>query len=136
MRAVATTPEDAEWFGHQTSCYADTTYKGVKFLDDAGNLMAMVVYTDWTHNAVQMHIAIRNPRICANKLFLREIFDFPYRMGRRVAYSVVPADRERAIKLAAAVGFREQFRFKDGWAAGVDMVFSVMDLESCKWRSH
>lgn len=136
MKAFPTTKEDAEWFSEKTSCYPESELKGVKFLDSEDNLAAMVVYTDWTLNAVQIHFAAPSMKFFADKTAVREVFDFPYRMGRKIVYAATPSDRVPALAILRLLGFTEKFRFEHGWKEGVDMVFHVMDLESCKWRAH
>jgi hypothetical protein len=136
MRALPTNKADADWFSERTSLYPQSEIKGVKFLDDEENVIAMVVYTDWTLNAVQIHVVVSNPVFWANKEAIKEIFDFPYRQGRKIIYAIVPSERVLAIAVLKMLGFQFKYDFENAWKQGVGMILYSMDLDSCKWRAH
>lgn len=99
---------------------------------------AMVIYDGWTPNSVQVHVYSRDPASLLRPDFIREIFHYPFvQANRRLLVSVTPAHAESSLALSRALGFKETYRIRDGWAESIDMVVKEMRREECRYlRMH
>lgn len=99
---------------------------------------AMVIYDGWTHNAVQVHIYSQGPAHLFRRDFLLEVFSYAFiQCGKGLVYTVTPDDADDSLAVSKALGFREVFRQKDGWAVGTDMIMKEMRREECRYlRTH
>lgn len=132
MIVTAASPEHALWFFEQTRYRFGGGWRGIVALTAAGQVRGMVGYDGWTENAVQMHVALPDPR--AALALVRPAFSYPFEeIGVKVAYGLTPADNHRGLALASRLGFRQVYRLQDGWADGVDLVLSEMRREECRW---
>jgi hypothetical protein len=102
------------------------------------NAGAMVIYDGWTPNSVQCHIFSSGPRFILDKVFVREVFTYPFiQCDKGILYTVTPESSRESLSLSKALGFREVFRQKDGWEVGVDMVVKEMRRNDCRYlRMH
>lgn len=102
------------------------------------NEEAMVIYDAWTPNAVQVHIYSPGPKSLFRKDFINEIFKYPFEQcGKDLIYSVTPGNAEGSLAISRALGFRETYRMRNGWAVGIDMVVKEMRREECRYlRKH
>jgi L-amino acid N-acyltransferase YncA len=106
--------------------------KGIKLVID-GEIGAMTGYDGWTENSVVMHIWIK-PGSMVDREFVREAFRYPFEIGNRgLVLGVIPGYNAASLTLARAIGFRETYRVKDGYAAGTDLVIQEMRREECRW---
>jgi hypothetical protein len=98
----------------------------------------MVVYDAWTHNAVQAHIYSSGPRFLMDPVFLQEVFTYAFvQCNKGLVYTITPEDAKASLAVSKALGFREVFRQKDGWAIGTDMILKEMRRDECRYlRMH
>jgi RimJ/RimL family protein N-acetyltransferase len=129
----ASTSEDKEFFYEAVGYMGGEDFRGIKFVEE-GRVLAMVGYDYWTLNAVHAHIYIGDARALVGRIFLREIFRYPFEQaGRGLVIAYTPAYNTQSLKLQRFLGFREIARIPDGWAIGSDMVISELRKESCVW---
>lgn len=117
----AATPEDVAWFSKATSYLPGPQFSGVVAYVD-GPPLGMVGLDYWTHTAVQAHVCIENVKVLAP--LWREVVNYLRSHGLKLIVGVTPSDNDLSIRLQRSLGFKEQYRQKDGWNDGVDMVLS------------
>jgi RimJ/RimL family protein N-acetyltransferase len=108
-------------------------FRAIEALDPrTGEIRGMVGYDGWTHNAVQMHIALASA--AALRPLLRPAFAYPFHeIGLGVVLAPVVASNARSLALVAHAGFTEVCRIRDGAELGVDMVLHEMRREHCRY---
>lgn len=133
MRDIsASTEEELELLCRELEYYPHSDLKGIT-LHINGEIAAMTGYDGWTHNSVVMHIWIK-PGFMADRDFVREAFRYPFEIGNRgVVIGLIPGYNAPSLTLAKAIGFREAYRIKDGYASGTDLVIQEMRREECRW---
>jgi hypothetical protein len=89
----------------------------------------MLLFDSWTHTSVVCHFAIPNPMAIRRGLF--DVgYDYVFNTaGRRIMLGITPTDRPKALKLLRHMGWEELHRIKDGFADGVDLVYSRFTKE-------
>jgi RimJ/RimL family protein N-acetyltransferase len=98
---------------------------------DGYRIVGMVAYDGWTHNSVQIHIALDSP--IAWRRLARPAFEYPFIEGKRgLLIAMVASDNLRSMKLTEHVGFTPTYRIRDGVAAGVDFV--VFEMRREQWN--
>lgn len=132
-KILASTKQDEKFFQDRVGYQPGADFKGVKFVEN-DECLAMVGYDYWTLNAVHVHIWIGSTRALKGRVFLREIFRFPFEIGGRgIVIAYTPAHNVASLKLQQFLGFKESARIRDGWAIGDDMIISELRKESCVW---
>lgn len=106
--------------------------QGIVALNERGEMQAVCVMDTWSHNAVQIHMWIKNAFVLRHG-FAEEIANFIYGSGRDLILGVTPADNKMALKFNKHMGMVEQFRIPDGYDKGIDYVVTVMRKEDCRW---
>lgn len=107
--------------------------KGLKCEVD-GELQGIVCYDRWTENAVQMHVWIPKPKCLSGRIFLHEIFRYPFEIANRgLAIAVTAAHNTASLKFQKFLGFEEKYRIQDGWAIGDDMIIAELKRSNCVW---
>ena len=122
----AATREDILWFAEATHYIPGGQFKGVVAYRD-GPPLGMVGLDHWTHRAVFGHVCIRDVRVLVP--LWREVLQYLRSHGRKLIVGITPADNELSIRLQRSLGFKERYRQKDGWADGIDMVYSEYQIK-------
>jgi hypothetical protein len=101
-------------------------------IDQAGELLGGVIYTNNTGRTVQMHMAAGAPR-WPTPQFMWAIYDFPfnYLKVERVI-GTVPSTNKRALKIDYKMGFKHVVTIP-GIVRGGDMEILSMSREECKY---
>ena len=104
---------------------------GIMAIDEEKNqTVGAVIFDNWTHNAVQMHLALENSMVLRHGFF-EEVFDYVFNFrGKNKAYAYVTEDNERAIRLNKKLGGEVVARLKDGWAVGTDYLLFELKKEN------
>lgn len=133
MKQVGAATEDEMLFVCQTLGYIPTfQVRGVAQRGEDGTLEACILYDTWTENSVQVHSYIREG--CRpSRLWLREIFRFPFENGRDLIIGLTPSYNEKALRFNKHIGFTVKYVQKDGFAKGVDNVLQEIRESECKW---
>lgn len=128
----AATPSEIAWVCARLPIPYSASMRGVK------NEGAMVVYDSWTPNAVQAHIYSSGPAHLLNRKFLTEVFTYPFiQCDKGIVFTITPANASESLAVSRALGFREMYRQKDGWAVGIDMIVKEMRRDECRYlRMH
>lgn len=132
MRVCASPPEHFPWIAQRAGCVLTSYFRAIEAVREDGTIVGMVAYSEWTPNAVVMHVAIEHP--AALRHLLRPGFAYPFlESGRRIALCSVLSTNKRSLELVKRLGFRETHRIRDGWIEGVDIVSFEMHRSECRW---
>lgn len=125
---------DVSLYEQKTGYRADRSeFRGIKAVKD-GKILGIIGCDYWTPAAVQMHVWIGDKFALRGGIFLREALGYVFKThGKKVAFGIIPADNEQALRFIRNVGFREVARLKDGWSDGVDMVINEIRPGFCRW---
>lgn len=133
----AALPSELPWLQERVGCDLTPKAKGIVLLDARG-IRGMVAYDNWTHNAVQLHLAVESP--VAFRHLLGPMFEYPFVQGGfGLLWSHIVAHNQKSRRIAKSIGFRETHRLRDGWKAGVDLVCVEIrreEWEMCRSRRH
>lgn len=107
-------------------------FEAIGWTDATGRLVAGVVFTCYSHENIDMHIAGVGAW-CAPQFF-GECFRYPFEQlkVRRVT-SRTPADNPAALRFVQAIGFKQEGRVRQALAGGVDLIILGMLREECRW---
>ena len=101
-------------------------------MEKDGELIAGVVYNEWNHVNINMHVAaIGNNWMTREYLWM--CFDYPFnqlKVKRITAF--IEDDNEKAIKFDTHLGFKYETRMKDAYVNG-DILIYVMRREDCRF---
>lgn len=106
-------------------------------LAEGGNLLVGIVYTDFLHPTISMHVAAVPGRRWMNRDILRIAFEYPFKAcdcARVTGW--VAADNEDALRFDKHLGFREEGRMRKALPGGRDLLLLGMLKEECRWISH
>lgn len=132
MRVRAARPEDFAWLEARAGCALTPRARGIRALDASGATRGVVAYDMWTPTSCQAHMAVDTP--AAWRPLLRHCFHYPFQaLGLQLLLGIIPAHNAKSLAMARALGFRETYRVRDGWAPGDDMVVHEMRREDCRW---
>lgn len=134
MKVVFLRPED-HWLLCEEIEYIPTPSLQVLAVVDVEDDMitevhGMIGMDNWTTNSVHVHIVVKSP--LATRMLARACFDYVTENGRNVFIGIVPGDKEKALRLNKAFGFKEVYRVKDGNEPGVDTV--IMEMRADEFR--
>lgn len=95
-------------------------------------LMAGVVYEDFTSHACSAHIAVPNPTPWL-RTFLRAAFWYPFvYLDLTMMLGFVPGNNAAALRLDKWMGFEETARIPGVYGAD-DLVILSMQRDRCRW---
>lgn len=100
--------------------------------DRTGDLVAGVVFNDYTGRNIDMHVA--GVGAWCRPYFFGECFRYPFEQlkVRRVT-SRTPADNPLALKFVRALGFRQEGCVRAALEGDVDLIILGMLREQCRW---
>lgn len=122
----------AEWVAERAGCSIPNYGAGLGMVNRAGDLVAGVMYENYTGASVTATIAI-NKGTVVGKEFMRVIFDYPFQqLGVRKLFAMVAESNKPSIEFIVRCGFVEETRIKDYYESGDAIVFACTP-ESCRW---
>jgi RimJ/RimL family protein N-acetyltransferase len=122
----------AEWVAERAGCSIPNYGAGLGMLNKAGDLVAGVMYENYTGASVTATIAINKGTIIS-KDFMRVIFDYPFQqLGVKKLFAMIAASNQSSIDFVTRCGFIEETRVKDYYESGDAIVFACTP-ESCRW---
>ena len=102
----------------------------IGWLDKEGNLIAGVLYENYTKTSIMAHIAIDAP---VGKKFFYTIHHYPFiQLGVLKVIGQVKSNNEEALRLDKKLGFIEEARLKDIYP-DADLIFLTLSKENCKF---
>lgn len=101
-------------------------------LTENGGLIAGVVYNEYNHVNMNMHVAAIGKRWLTRE-FLWACFDYPFNQaGCRRITAFIEDENKEAIRFDEHLGFKYEARMKDAYING-DILLYVMRREDCRW---
>ena len=101
--------------------------------DDTGQILAAVVYYNWTQNICEMAVAIDNPMVIRHHFFERA-FGFPFELNhRKSVLAMVNSLNKKAINLVLKLGFECIHSLEEGYGKDQDMLTFQLKRENCKY---
>jgi hypothetical protein len=113
--------------------------RGVEAVDEDGVVGGVVLFDRWTgvdkrvrRGSAETHVVIVDPA-CTIAL-RRGTFAYVFEeVGVDAAWGAIRSDNERALRFAAALGFKPVFRGRDWHAPGIDAVLVELRRADCRW---
>jgi len=125
VKIVPLGPDHWEWATAQTGASWSTDTRGLVAVDKADRPVGAVVLYGWTDSAVSAHFAVTNPLALRPGGLFDETYKFVFETCDRIMMlGATPSDKPKALKLVKHLGWETIYRLPDGWAVGVDMVYS------------
>lgn len=129
MKFTALTAAHWPWVVEQINPLWVEDTKGIVALDASEQIVGALVFDNWTFTSCTAHICILNP-IIIRRGFLEEGYRYVFEeAGREMLLGATPSDRIKALKLVRHLGWRELYTLKDGFAEGVDMIYTQFTKE-------
>lgn len=124
---------DKSWFCARLNYHGTSDLKGIKQVEENGNITAMVAFDEWTKNSAQMHVWISNPR-AMNRTLITECLHYLFvTCDRGIAIGVTPCNNVRSLEFNKKLGFVRLLTIKDGYALGTDLAIQELRRENCRW---
>lgn len=132
MFAVRAT-RDLRWIAERTGAAYSVNARAIEAIEEkSGRTVGMVGYDSFTHNSVQISIALDVP--AAWRRLRHPAFEYPFQeLKRGVLIALVSSANARSLNLTAHVGFRTTHKIRDAILPGVDLVLFEMRREDCPW---
>lgn len=102
-------------------------------LEQDGRLIVAVLYDDYMHRSIRMHVAAESPRWLAHREFLHAAFGYPFhQLGCELVLGLVASDNERAIRADEWLGFRRHTVIPKACKTG-DLIVYTMYRDQCRF---
>ena len=126
--------KDWDWIQAQIGIlYVEDTTGIIAENVETGERLGACVLDNFTPNAAQGHVMLANPLVLRHG-FLEECFECIFNVCKlNVFYASMPSDNKKALNFNRRLGFTELTRLQDGWSDGVDLVFTVLRKENCRY---
>jgi RimJ/RimL family protein N-acetyltransferase len=102
-------------------------------LEEDGKLIAGVVYNEYNHVNINMHVASLGNKRWMTREYLWMCFDYPFnqlKVKRITAF--IEDENKDAIRFDEHLGFKYEARMKDAYVNG-DILIYVMRQEDCRF---
>jgi RimJ/RimL family protein N-acetyltransferase len=102
-------------------------------MEENGELIAGVVYNEWNHVNINMHVASVGNRRWMTREYLWMCFDYPFNQlkVKRIT-GFIEDENLDAIRFDEHLGFKYETRMKDAYVNG-DILIYVMRREDCRF---
>lgn len=109
------------------------SFEAIGVSDDEGNIVAGVIYNNFTGCDISMHVAAEHGRLWAKPDVLRGLFAFPFNQlkCRRVT-GFVDSTNLHTLSFDQKIGFQIEGRLRDATPHG-DMIVLGMTRNECRW---
>ena len=132
MIIQAAPKEHFGWICERAGVQLTPRARAIEAVDASGRVRGMVAYDNFTENACEAHMAVASPIIWRS--LLKPVFSYPFReLGLGLLLGIVPAHNPKSLAMVKALGFRETYRIRDGYAEGDDLVIHEMRPDECRW---
>lgn len=114
-------------------CDDGLDFEAIGVCNDAGEMVAGVVFNHFTGFDISMHVAAERGRLWATPEVLRIIFGYPFNQlkCRRVT-GFVASENTHTLKFDLKAGFVVEGRLRDATPEG-DMIIIGMTRNECRW---
>jgi RimJ/RimL family protein N-acetyltransferase len=105
-------------------------------LEEDGELIAGVVYENYTGSSIWMHVAAVPGRRWLNRAYLYVCFSYPFlQLGVDRIFGWVPADNSEAQRFDEHLGFKQVTTIPSAGADGGDVLIYRMERADCRYLS-
>lgn len=102
-------------------------------LERDGELVAGVLFDQFTGQSVCMHVASDGTRAWMTREYLAICFDFPFRQLKvKKVLGLVDSTNENALSFDRALGFKHEATIEDAGKTG-SLVILSMSRDDCRW---
>ena len=107
----------------------------VGWLDESGQLVAGILYTDYTRSSICLTARVTNPRAVTRE-WLFAIFDYPFNQlcVKRIT-SIISTGNPVSIKTSEHLGWKRETTLADYFPDGDGIVY-IMRREDCRWLDY
>ena len=103
-------------------------------VEQDGELIAGVVFENYTGSSISMHVAALDGRNWLSKEFLFRTFAYPFlQLDCNRVTGLVRADNAKAQKFDEHIGFIKEGVLRKGATDGTDYIIYGMLKEECRW---
>ena len=103
-------------------------------LEEDGELIAGVVFENYTGSSITIHVAAVEGKRWLNKDFLFRVFAYPFlQLECNRLTGLVRADNQTAQKFDEHLGFVKEGVMRKGATDGTDYIIYGMLKEECRW---
>ena len=103
-------------------------------LEEDGELIAGVVYDNYTKAGINMHIAAEDGRRWLNRDYLFRCFAYPFlQLGCRRVTGLSREDNVTAHKFIEHLGFRREGLIREAYRDGMNVILYGMLKDECRW---
>lgn len=106
--------------------------RGIVAIDSSGKPCGVCLADGWTHTACNAHLAIQKP-MCLRKLFHEFAHYVFITCDKQMMIGIVEDTHARALRIDKNIGFKQLYRLKDGYAAGVDQIILQLKKADCRF---
>ncbi len=123
----------SRWVGEQLGIKDFGPCRTVGVIDDAGDLVAGIVFNNHRYPGIEATIASVTPRWCNHRI-LRGIFSLPFEQwGCTRVTAVVESVNQPARAFVQKIGFRQEGVMRRAFPSGEDAVIYGLLREECHW---
>jgi RimJ/RimL family protein N-acetyltransferase len=129
-------------FNHPTAISALEAIAGVRFHHGVhqclaryqdGEFMGGIIYTDFNHASIQMHVGSIHPR-WIDRAILWMAFDFPFnKLGVKKIFGTIKESNRKALDFDLKLGFNLEARITDVYPDGEAMLVVAMYRDECRF---
>ncbi len=117
--------------GLHGAVYISSGTRGIVAHAKDDSVMGMILFDNWTHNAVFGHIVVTNLMCLKHGGLVTEAMDFVFNTcALQYLMGAVPAHKTKAIEFEKKIGFKEVYRLKDGFEEDIDLIFMQMTRDT------
>jgi RimJ/RimL family protein N-acetyltransferase len=134
-RILANSEAVAGWLAERCMFFRITTpYVAIGLLDDAGQLVAGVVYDNFIRYSIDAHVAAEGKPW--TRFFLRECFRYPFgQLGVRRITAKVASWNLASQEFVERLGFQHEGTVRELMPDGSDCLVYGMLRRECRWIS-
>ena len=125
--------EHGDTIAKAVKTYYNPKYNTCIAREKAGELLGGAIYTHYTGESIQMHLAGFRRR-WANRDLVFAVFDYPFnQLGVKRIFGFVPEDNWHAQKLNMRAGFRVVARLEGMFKHNIACVVMCMERAECRF---
>jgi RimJ/RimL family protein N-acetyltransferase len=133
MKKIVIGPHVVEWVAKRTNEHGNFGAAIGIGLEQDGQLIAGVAFSDWNGVNVSMHVASDGSRRWLSREYLYVCFDYAFRTaGVRRITGLVGEGNAEARRFDEHIGFKEEARLKGAHPTG-DLIVYAMWRHECRW---
>lgn len=126
-------PEYIEWIGRKLGCdYSNGVFTTIAHLDDSGEILCVVLYSNWVRSGCEMVIASSSPKWCTRD-FMRVAFGYVFNQSKRDRVTFIVEEHNlKSLSLCDRLGAKPEGVLRK-WFGKTDGIIFGMLKEECKW---